>query len=115
MPFRGSGIVPQQVQEIIDAVSDTIAAEIQRSLDFYMATSGESEIHHIHVTGGTASLTTLRNAIQRRAKAPVDFFNPTEKLAMDSHSQLANVLTPHAAQFSVAIGLALRKEKEKRA
>ena len=37
-----AGMVPQQVVQIVEAVSDSIAAEIQRSLDFYVATSGEA-------------------------------------------------------------------------
>ncbi len=54
-PYR-AGMVPQQVVQIIESVSDAIAAEIQRSLDFFMATSGEAEITRIFVTGGTANL-----------------------------------------------------------
>jgi type IV pilus assembly protein PilM len=114
-PAAPSGMVPQQVHEVIEGVCDTIAAEIQRSLDFFMATSGESEIHRVYVTGGTANLTTLRNAIQRRAKAPVEFFNPLEKLAVDNRLVPEALLHQRAAQLAVAIGLSLRKEKEKRA
>jgi len=112
--FRG-GMVPQQVHEVIESVCDTIAAEIQRSLDFFMATSGESEIHRIFVTGGTANLTTLRNAIQRRAKTPVEFFNPVENLSIDGRAVPEPLLRERAAQLAVAVGLSLRKEKEKRA
>jgi Tfp pilus assembly PilM family ATPase len=34
-------MIPKQVVDVIEAVTDSIAAEIQRSLDFYMATSGD--------------------------------------------------------------------------
>jgi len=60
-----AGMVPQQVVQVIEAVSDTIAAEIQRSLDFFMATSGEGEIARIYVTGGSANLAALARAIER--------------------------------------------------
>lgn len=113
--FRSGGMVPQQVHEVIESVCDTIAAEIQRSLDFFMATSGESEIHRVYLTGGTANLTTLRNAIQRRAKTPVEFFNPVENLTIDQRSVPEPLLRERAAQLAVAVGLSLRKEKEKRA
>src|SRR6185436_3427001 len=49
-----AGQPPHQVHQIMEGVIDAIAAEIQRSLDFYMATSGESEIARIFLTGGTA-------------------------------------------------------------
>ena len=65
-------MVPQQVVQIIDAVTDSIAGEIQRSLDFFLATSGEGEIARIYVTGGTASLPRSAQAIERRARVPVE-------------------------------------------
>ena len=108
------GMVPQHVQQIIDAACDNIAAEIQRSLDFYMATSGESEINQIYVTGGTANLSNLRSAIQRRARAPVEFFDPVGNLAVDHRNVKQDVLQTRNAQLAVAIGLALRKDKERR-
>ncbi|MCL2822959.1 MAG: pilus assembly protein PilM [Polyangiaceae bacterium] len=109
------GMVPHHVQQVIDAACDAIAAEIQRSLDFFMATSGESEINRIYVTGGTANLSTLRSAIQRRARAPVEFFDPVAGLAVDQRNVNQEVLQTRNAQLAVAIGLALRKDKEKRA
>jgi type IV pilus assembly protein PilM len=108
------GMVPQHVQQVIDAACDTIAAEIQRSLDFFMATSGEAEINQIYVTGGTANLSNLRSAIQRRARAPVEFFNPVANLTIDNRNVRPDVLQARNAQLAVAIGLALRKDKEKR-
>lgn len=108
------GMVPQQVQQVIDTACDNIAAEIQRSLDFFMATSGEAEINKIYVTGGTANLSNLRSAIQRRARAPVEYFNPIERLSVDNKNVRAEVLQARNAQLAVAIGLALRKDKEKR-
>src|SRR5882724_113267 len=38
------GPAPPQLASIVEGVVDSIAGEIQRSLDFYMATSGEAEI-----------------------------------------------------------------------
>lgn len=110
----GAGLVPHQVQEIIDGVCDTIAAEIQRSLDFYMATSGESQLQRVCLTGGTANLTALRNAIQHRTKAPTEFFNPVEKIQVDTRTVSESLLQERHAQLAVAIGLSLRKDKEKR-
>jgi type IV pilus assembly protein PilM len=113
-PYR-AGMVPQQVVQIIEAVTDAIAAEIQRSLDFFMATSGEGEIARIFVTGGTAALAPLSQAVERRARVPVESWLPTERVAVESRDVDANVLAFRAGQFSVALGLGLRREKEARA
>jgi type IV pilus assembly protein PilM len=106
------GMVPQQVVQIIDAVTDSIAAEIQRSLDFYMATSGEGEISRIYVTGGTANLAALGAAVQRRARVPVEAWAPTEKIFVEAREVDTNMLQSRAAQLAVALGLSLRREKE---
>lgn len=109
-----AGMVPQQVVQIIDSITDSIAAEIQRSLDFFMATSGEGEISRIYVTGGTASLPALGRAIERRARVPVESWLPTERIGIESRDIDPSLLAARSAQLAVALGLALRKEKEQR-
>lgn len=108
-------IVPQRVVDIIRAAADTIAGEIQRSLDFFMATSGEGELSRIFVTGGSANLPQLVQAIEARARVPVEVFSPVEKIAVDPREVDVNLVQGRAAQLAVALGLALRKDREKRA
>jgi len=112
-PYR-QGMVPQQVVEIIEAVCDSIAAEIQRSLDFFMATSGDAEISRIFVTGGTANLAALGQSIERRARIAVEVWSPMEKVTIEGKLVDAALLQTRAAQLPVALGLALRKEREVR-
>ena len=112
--LRGSP-APPQVFPVIDSVTSAIAAEIQRSLDFYLATSGEGEIERIYVTGGTANLPSLIQAIERRARVPVEAFLPTEKILVEPRDVNQELLQRHASELSVALGLSLRKEKEVRA
>jgi type IV pilus assembly protein PilM len=113
-PYRG-GMVPQQVVQVIEAACDAIAAEIQRSLDFYMATSGETEITKIFVSGGSANLPSLAQAIERRARVSVETWSPIERFAVERKDVDVNLLSARGAQLSVALGLALRKQKEVRA
>jgi type IV pilus assembly protein PilM len=112
--LRGSP-APPQVFPVIDSVTSAIAAEIQRSLDFYLATSGEGEIERIYVTGGTANLPSLIQAIERRARVTVEAFLPTEKILVEPRDVNQELLQRHASELSVALGLSLRKEKEARA
>jgi type IV pilus assembly protein PilM len=107
------GIVPEQVAGLIESACDSIAAEIQRSLDFYLATSGEGEITKILVTGGCANLTPLARCIERRARVGVEIWAPTEKINLDKDVDVA-LVEARAAQLPVALGLALRKEREVR-
>ncbi len=108
------GILPQRVVQITEAVCDTIAAEIQRSLDFFMATSGEGEISRIFVTGGTANLAALGQAIGNRSRVPVEVWSPLERVTVEDRTIDGGLLQARAAQLSVALGLTLRKDKESR-
>jgi type IV pilus assembly protein PilM len=107
-------MIPKQVIDIVSGVSDTIAAEIQRSLDFFLATTGEGELSRIYLTGGTANLPQLVTAIERRARVPVEVFFPTEKMTVEPKDVDPTLVQAKSAQLTVALGLALRKDKEKR-
>jgi type IV pilus assembly protein PilM len=113
----GTGDVPAppQVAQIVESATDGIAAEIQRSLDFFMATSGDGDISRIYVMGGTSKIPSLSTAIERRARVPVEVWTPIERLSVDPKRVDAALLGAHAPQLAVALGLALRKEKEIRA
>lgn len=109
----GSGVTPQ-VSQIIDGVCDSIAGEIQRSLDFFHATSGEAEMHRIFLTGGSSNLPQLMNAIARRARVGVELIPPLEKIAVEGKDVNAQLLQSRAGQLCVALGLAMRKDRERR-
>jgi type IV pilus assembly protein PilM len=109
-----AGAPPFQVAQVMESVIDSIAGEIQRSLDFFMATSGEAEISRIFLMGGTARIALLPQAIERRARVAVEVFSPVEKIAVDSASVDPAALSGVSSQLAVSLGLAMRKDREKR-
>jgi type IV pilus assembly protein PilM len=108
----GRGLVPREVPEIINQSVEGLAGEIQRSLDFYLATSGDRDIVRIYVSGGTANVRALLDAIARRSRVPVEVLDPLRIAQPDPKAvdmaQLQQPLPPPA----VAFGHALRKDKE---
>jgi type IV pilus assembly protein PilM len=109
-----AGAVPTQVSQVIETVCDSIAGEIQRSLDFFMATSGEPEMHRIYLTGGSSNLPSLPLAIGRRSRVAVEVLQPMERIAIEAREVNQDLLRARAPQFSVALGLAMRKDRERR-
>ncbi len=66
------------------------------------------------VSGGTANIRALLDAIERRCRVPVEPLDPLRVAQPEGkHIDLA-LLQARSAQAAVAMGLALRKEKEKR-
>ncbi len=106
-------VVPQEVPQIVRQAVDQLSGEILRSLDFYLATSGEKEISRIYISGGTANIPEMASALERRAKAPVELLDPFRDIAVQLGDVNGDLLNQHRAQVAVAIGLALRKDKEK--
>ena len=51
-------MVPGEVPQIVKQVVESLSGEILRSLDFYLATSGEKAIDRIFIAGGTANKET---------------------------------------------------------
>jgi len=109
-----AGVPPFQVAQVMESVIDSIAGEIQRSLDFFMATSGEAEIAKIYLMGGTARIALLPQAIERRARVQVEVFSPVEKIGVDTAAIDPAMLSGVSSQLAVALGLAMRKDREKR-
>ncbi len=110
--LNSSEVVPQEVDGIINGVVDALAGEIQRSLDFYMATTNQGEVDHIYLTGGTAKIPYLRSAIERRSRVPVELLDPFRKVLFDDRQFNSKMLKSQAPQASICLGLALRKQKE---
>ena len=110
----GRGIVPKEVPDIINQVVDSLAGEIQRSLDFYLATSSDRDISRIYLSGGTANVQSLLDAIaQRSAPVQVQLLDPLRVASPNAKTVDPMELQSLAPQAVVAFGLALRKEKER--
>jgi type IV pilus assembly protein PilM len=107
-------MVPQEVTQIVNQACQGLASEIQRSLDFYLATSGEQGISRIHISGGSAYLAALVQAVEKRARVPVQLFDPMSGLSVDSKSVNEAQIRAMAAQMVVALGLSLRCDRERR-
>jgi type IV pilus assembly protein PilM len=110
----GTDVVPEEVQGIVNQVVDSLAGEIQRSLDFYLATSAGGDVDRVYVVGGTARLRSLIQAIEDRARVPVEHLDAFRRVAVDARNVDANHLKELGPQAAVCVGLGLRKDKERR-
>jgi len=108
------GIVPAEVPNIIRDVVETLAGEIQRSLDFYLATSGDREINKVYLSGGTANVQALHEEIAQRCQVDVATLDPLLVAQPDPKSVDPIALQGRTLQSVVAYGLALRKDRERR-
>ena len=104
--------MPQEVDRVINQVAESIAGEVQRSLDFYAATSADSLFSRIYISGGSARLPQLGHAIETTCRVPVELINPFAAIGYDQRTYTPDYLQTVAPSAGVAVGLALRASNE---
>ena len=106
---RVEGAAVENLPPILQAVSENIGLEIQKTFDFFKATSSEDRIDRIFLSGGTSKIQGLRDLLADRFEAGVEILNPFNNITYnprDFDPDFINEIGPSAA---IAVGLAARK------
>lgn len=102
---KGGEPAPDALGAIVAGEVDSIAGEIQRSLDFYLATLPHSTFFtSIALCGPGATLPGLRENVERRAKCPATLLDTSAGLGS------LNLQTGVRTRCASAIGAALRTD-----
>ena len=104
------GSEPREIEPILDTVSDILALEIQKTMDFYRATveDGEAAVQKILVSGGGSKLGGLVEFLARRFEVPAEVFDPFRKIRVDSRGFDPEYMREIVPEMAIAVGLALR-------
>jgi len=104
------GVEPRPIQPIIETVSETLALEMKKTVDFYRATAqdGEGSIQKILIAGGGSKLPGLAEFLARRFEIPVEVFDPFRQIEVDGRKFDPDYMREIVPEMAVAVGLALR-------
>ena len=105
---QGTDVVPAEVDQAIRGVTETVVDEIGRSLDFFTATSAESRIDRVMLSGGGAKVAGFAAAFQERTGLEVQIMNPLSRMLPNKDLE-ADYLAELAPSLGVSIGLAMRR------
>ena len=105
---QNQAVLPQEVENAMRAVTETVVGEISRSLDFFAATTNSGRIEKVMLSGGGAQVTGLARAFQERSGFEVAMLNPLSR-ALPSSSYDPAFLQEVAPSLAVGIGLAARR------
>lgn len=108
-----SAVVPEDVERVLGSVSEQLANEVNRSLDFFLSTAGGGALSRIYLSGGAAPTPGLRDALERACGCPVEIVDPFRRIAVDEREFNPRFLSDIAAQAAVAVGLGLRRGDDK--
>ena len=83
--------------------------EIQKTFDFFRATSQEDRIDQIYLSGGTAKIHGLRELLAGRFDTPVEILNPFLNVRYNEKDFDPAFLEDIGPSAAIAVGLAVRR------
>ena len=97
-----------EILPILRSVTDDLAQELQKTFDFFQATTSTSKIDHILLSGGTSRVVNFDTQLKDRFGMPVEVMNPFRQIDITGTSVSTEWLTENAPNLAVAVGLAIR-------
>jgi type IV pilus assembly protein PilM len=104
------GIEDRAIEPILKTVSDILALEIQKTMDFYRATAEDANagVQKILISGGGSKLPGLTAYLAERFEMPVEVLDPFRQIKVDARRFDPDYLREVVPEMAVAVGLALR-------
>lgn len=106
----GDGSEPDALlrQELL-SYAEPIILEIERSIDYLASTSGGPVIKKMLISGGSARLAGIEQALAERLRCEVEIFDPFRNIDCDTKKFGAEYLAEMRPLAAIAVGLALRR------
>jgi type IV pilus assembly protein PilM len=106
------GVVPQEVIRVMEGVSEVMAGEFQRSLDFFLATTADANVTRIVLAGGSSKVASLHRAIERRSRLPLEVADAWKRVDIDPALD-RTYLAAHSPEALIGVGLSMRAQGDK--
>jgi len=103
------GVTVEEVRTVINAMTENLLLEIQKTFDFYKASASTDRIDRIILSGGACAVDGFSAALHERFGCPVEMFDPFKTIAFDAAKLDVEARERLAPMAAVAVGLALRK------
>ena len=102
------------ITNVLETAKESLSNEILKSINFYNSTFEGNEVREIVLSGGVALMDGLAEYIQKSLNIPTSIMNPFENVDINEKTVDINLMELSAPIFTVAFGLALRKDKEEK-
>ena len=104
------GVEEKSIEPLMNDVTEIVALEIQKTFDFYRATTEDSEIlmQKILISGGGSKLKGLAEDLAARLELPVEVLDPFRQIKVDTRKFDPDYLSEIMPEMAVAVGLAVR-------
>ena len=96
-------------RKVLDQISAEMANEIQKTFDFFGATSSEGPVDELVLSGGCALTPKLQEVLRERFGVPTELLNPFRRVQFKESDFNREWLESIAPMLAVAVGLAIRR------
>jgi type IV pilus assembly protein PilM len=100
--------LPESVREVFEE----LVSAVERAAAYLKSSGDADRVTRILLAGGGAGLPGLKDFLASRQQVPVEVVDPLARLEIDTDRVDAREWAKQAAQYSVSLGLALRKVAE---
>ncbi len=104
------GVEETAIEPLINNVTEIVAMEIQKTFDFYRATTEDTQtvVQKILISGGGSKLQGLAQDLSARLELPVEVLDPFRNIKVDSRKFDPDYMSEIMPEMAVAVGLAMR-------
>ncbi|NLC70695.1 MAG: type IV pilus assembly protein PilM [Desulfuromonadaceae bacterium] len=107
------GVDPVAAQKVVDRAIDNLCLEVQRSLDFFSATSADDQVGKVFISGGVSVNPRVSKALENLLGIPVRMLDPFARIKLDEGRFDPEYIRSISPFFAVATGLAMRRVGDK--
>lgn len=99
---------PQTILGVLNGVSEDLAAELQKTFEFFYTTSSHDQVEEVVLAGGASQVLNLDAVLRERLGAKVELMNPFREIHYSESQFSPEWLNRHAPAMAVAVGMGLR-------
>ena len=103
------GHEPHDAVPVLEGVASEMAGEIQKTFDFFSATSGESAVDQLVLSGGCALTPGLQEVLSERLGVFIEQMDPLRRIQCNESDHDPGWLSSVSPMLAVSVGLAARR------
>ena len=102
-------VTAEAVAEVMGDATESLTQEVQRSIDFFSATSADEKVQKVFITGGVSKIPEVRSSLEHRLGVEVHVIDPWRQIAFSEKDFDLEYLQAMGPVYTVAAGLAMRR------
>ena len=103
------GVSQPVIQKVLKEASESLAAEIGNSLDFFQSSGTYEKISKMYLSGGGSKIKDFDILLQQQINIPVETINPFKKIEFNEKNFDMEYMREIGPAMAVGVGLACRK------